>query len=133
MSKPDAKRILIAEDDPGVQRIITVALEKAGLQVVAAKDGAEAYEKAVALLPDAIVLDIALPKMDGLTVCKKLRALPKTAHIPVGFLTAQVGKGTYQEAMNAGSLLFMPKPFKPEKLVSFVNLLLASPKKEKRA
>ena len=107
-----------------------MVLEKAGLQVIAAKDGVEAYEKSVALLPDAIVLDIGLPKMDGLTVCKKLRTVPATARIPVGFLTAQVGSESYQEAMKAGSLLYMPKPFKPEKLISFIQILLASPKKE---
>ena len=130
MSKSDAKKVLIAEDDPGVLRIITMVLEKAGLQVIAAKDGVEAYEKSVALLPDAIVLDIGLPEMDGLTVCKKLRTVPGTARIPVGFLTAQVGSESYQEAMKAGSLLYMPKPFKPEKLISFIQILLASPKKE---
>jgi DNA-binding response OmpR family regulator len=132
MAKPDAKKILIAEDDAGVQRIITMTLEKAGFQVISAKDGVEAHEKALNLLPDAIVLDVGLPKMDGLTVCKKLRTVPSTARIPVGFLTAQTGSETYQEAMKAGSLLYMPKPFKPERLVSFVHILLASPKKEHR-
>jgi len=65
MSKLDTMKILVAEDDLGIQRVITMTLEKAGLQVIAAKDGAEAYEKAITLLPDAILLDIGLPTMDG--------------------------------------------------------------------
>ena len=126
MAKPDVKRILVAEDDVGIQRVIKMTLEKSGFQVITAQDGAEAYEKAVAQLPDAILLDIGLPMMDGLTVCKKLRTVPGTARIPVGFLTARVGSKTHQEAMEAGSLLFMPKPFKPQKLAGFVHVLISS-------
>jgi CheY-like chemotaxis protein len=129
----DGKKVLVAEDDAGVRRVITLTLEHAGFEVIGAQDGLEALEKATKLLPDAVLLDIGMPKMDGLTVCKKLRAAPRTAQIPIGFLTAEVGQGTYQEAAKAGSLLFMPKPFKPEKLVSFVHVLLSSVRKEKPA
>ena len=127
----DAKKVLIAEDDAGVRRVITLTLQQAGLEVIPAQDGLEALDKATRLLPDAVLLDIGMPKMDGLTVCKRLRAGAKTSHIPIGFLTAEVGSKTYQEAAQAGSLLFMPKPFKPERLVSFVHVLLASSRKER--
>jgi len=124
MATKAAKKILVAEDDADVRRIITMTLAKAGMVVVTAQDGEEAYEKAVTLQPDAIVLDIGLPKMDGLTLCKKLRTMGNTT--PVGFLTAQVGTESYKQAKKVGGLLYMPKPFKPEKLVSFVHVLLAS-------
>ena len=130
MPKTEAKKILIAEDDPGTRRIVTIALEKAGLKVIQAKDGAEAFDMARQLRPDAILLDIGLPKMDGLEVCKKLHSTPGTAGIPVGFLTAHVESESYQEAAKTGGVLFMPKPFKPEKLANFVNILLASVRTE---
>lgn len=121
-----AKKVLVAEDDPDVRYIINMTLAKAGLVVVTAQDGEEAYEKAVMLVPDAIVLDIGLPKMDGLTLCKKLRSTEKTAQIPVGFLTARVETEYYRQAKSVGGLLYLPKPFKPEKLVNFVHILLSS-------
>jgi DNA-binding response OmpR family regulator len=126
MATKAAKKILVAEDDPDIRRIITLTLAKTGMVVLAAQDGEEAFEKAVSLQPDAIVLDIGLPKMDGLALCEKLRRTDNTAQIPVGFLTAEVGTESYKKAKNAGGLLYMPKPFKPEKLVSFVQILLAS-------
>jgi len=122
------KRILVAEDDIGIRRVITMTLEKVGLEVIQAGDGAEAYEKAVALLPDAMLLDIGLPTMDGLTLCKKLRTVASTAQIPIGFLTAQVEPETYREAAKAGSALFVPKPFDPERLSHLVQILLSQSK-----
>src|SRR5688572_2134514 len=119
-----APRILVAEDDAGILRVITLALTTEGMQVLPAPDGLVALQKAIQEKPDAIVLDIGLPKMDGLAVCRKLKADEDTADIPVGFLTAQAGG----PALKSGGILYLPKPFKPQKLVNFVHLLLAARK-----
>jgi DNA-binding response OmpR family regulator len=109
-----------------------MALEKkVGWEVIQAGDGQEAYEKAAKVLPDAILLDVGLPKMDGLTVCEKLSVLPSTAQIPIAFITANSDPQVYKRAAKAGSLMFVPKPFKPERLVSLVNVLLSSSKESK--
>ena len=123
-----APKVLIAEDDPATLRVITIALTSEGMEILAARDGLEAYEKALLERPDAIVLDIGLPSMDGLTVCRKLKSTPATADIPVGFLTAQVGNESYQAALKSGGLLYLPKPFNPQKLAGFVRLLLSARK-----
>ena len=122
MSKVKKPRILVAEDDAGILRIVTVALTTEGMQVLPAADGLIAFQKAVQEKPDAIVLDIGLPKMDGLAVCRKLKDTEGTADIPVGFLTAQAGG----PALKSGGMLYLSKPFKPQKLVTFVHLLLAA-------
>jgi two-component system response regulator MprA len=129
---PEAKaktpRILVAEDDPGILRVITATLAAEGMQVIPAQDGVAAFQKAVQEQPDAIVLDIGLPMMDGLALCRKLKALDQTAEIPVGFLTAQPGAEPHRAANQAGGMLYLAKPFNPKRLTSFVRLLLAARK-----
>ncbi len=120
------KKILVVEDDPDIRRIITIALTQNGMKVVTAEDGKEGFQKAVTEKPDAILLDIVLPKMDGLTLCEKLKATRTTARIPVGFLTAKTESEFYKKAKELGSVLFIPKPFSPKKLIVFVQLLLSS-------
>jgi DNA-binding response OmpR family regulator len=120
------KTILVAEDDPSILRIISMTLSRGGITVIGAADGEQAWQIAQRDQPDAIVLDIQLPKIDGLTLCSKLKGNMETAHIPVGFLTAQVGNESYEKAKNLGGLLYMPKPFNPDRLLSFVQVLLAS-------
>ena len=68
------KKILVAEDDPSIRRIVEITLAKEGLEVIAASDGEEAFQKALIEQPDAILLDIMMPKMNGLEVCSKLKA-----------------------------------------------------------
>jgi len=67
-----------------------------------------------------------LPKMDGLAVCAKLKAEEKTAPIPVGFLTARTDLESFKQAQQQGGLLYITKPFKPERLVNLVHVLLSS-------
>ena len=127
------KKILVVEDDLEIRSIITIALTKTGLNVVTANDGIYGFQKAVAEKPDAILLDIMLPKMDGLTLCEKLKATKTTARIPVGFLTARTESEIYKNAEELGSALFIPKPFSPRKLILFVQLLLDSSERHARS
>ena len=124
------KRILIADDDPSIRRIVQMVLTHEGLKVIVAEDGEDAFQKAITEKPDAILLDIRMPKMDGLELCSKLKATEATADIPVGFLTAQKELESYKQAQELGGVLYITKPFKPERLVDTVGVLLSSrPKK----
>lgn len=128
-SSTSRKKVLVADDDPAILRIVSIVLDKEGLELITAEDGEEAFNRAVAESPDAILLDIEMPKMGGIEVCSKLKANEETAEIPVGFLTAHKEPDTYKQAEELGTVVFIPKPFQPEKLVTFVILLLASKRK----
>ncbi len=120
------KKVLVVDDDSDTLRIISMLLTRHGLTVVTAEDGEEGLQKARAEKPDAILLDIALPGMDGLTLCAKLKAEEKTATIPVGFLTARTDVESFKQAQQQGGLLYITKPFKPERLVNLVHVLLSA-------
>lgn len=130
MANPPAKkkknRILIADDDASICRLVTMILSRQGIDVITAGDGQEAFQKAVMEKPDAILLDIKMPNLDGFALCSKLKATEKTAQIPVGFLTAQKDISSYKQAQDLGGILYIVKPFKPEKLIDSVVLLLSS-------
>lgn len=79
-------KVLVADDDPGVREVVTIALERAGFGVVGVGDGASALREAERGGVDLLVLDVGMPKMDGLEVCRRLRA---RSDLPVIFLTAQ--------------------------------------------
>ena len=120
------KRILVIDDEPDIREVTQIALEEtAGWTTLAASSGAEGLATAAAELPDAILLDVMMPDMDGFTVLGKLKADPRTAEIPVILLTAKVqsvhGK---LRAQGAGVIL---KPFDPMTLASEVAQLLGWP------
>jgi DNA-binding response OmpR family regulator len=119
-------KILIADDDPAVLRLVEMILSRQGIRVITARDGEEALHKALTETPDAILLDIQMPKLDGIQVCSKLKATEKTAGIPIGFLTVHKEIEYYKQAQELGSILYMLKPFKPEKLIHSIGVLLSS-------
>ncbi|HKZ52373.1 MAG TPA: response regulator [Candidatus Acidoferrales bacterium] len=125
MTTLEGKKILVADDDASILRIVQMVLSRHGMTVVTAEDGEEALQKAVLEKPDAMLLDIHMPKMDGLELLSKLKATEATAHIPVGFLTAEKELESFKQAQELGVLLYIIKPFKPERLVSNVGILLA--------
>ena len=129
MSVLTGKRILIADDDASIRRIVQMVLTHQGLKVITAEDGEDAFQKAITEKPDAALLDIRMPKMDGLELCSKLKATETTAHIPVGFLTAEKELESYKQAQELGGMLYITKPFKPERLVDTVGVLLSSRRK----
>ncbi|MBI4462006.1 MAG: response regulator [Acidobacteria bacterium] len=119
-------KILVVEDEPSIMRLTEMILSRAGMTVLKAADGNEAYQMALTDKPDAILLDVNVPGMDGFTLCSKLKAQEETAKIPVAFLTARKEIEAYRTAQDLGGLLYIPKPFKPEALVQAVGLLLAA-------
>ncbi len=122
----DGRTILVADDDPTILRIVQMVLVKQGLTVLTAGDGDEAFQKALTDKPDVILIDIRMPGMNGLELCSKLKATATTAHIPVGFLTAERDIETFKQAQELGGMLYITKPFKPERLVDTIGMLLSA-------
>ncbi len=116
-----AYRILVVDDDPHIRDVICFALEKADMQAIIAKDGAEALMAFTKQNPDLIVLDIGMPEMDGLEVCRQLR---KTSDVPILFLSARDEEIDRILGLEIGGDDYVTKPFSPRELVARINVIL---------
>jgi DNA-binding response OmpR family regulator len=125
MSPP---RILVADDDAWILRMVTTVLEKRGYWVETASDGEEAFEKALENPPDLLITDVMMPKMDGWTLVKALRARPEFAFVPVVFLTALGADDDRIKGFRLGADDYLPKPFRFEEL----DLRVAKTLKQRR-
>jgi two-component system phosphate regulon response regulator PhoB len=110
-------KILVVDDEPDVLDLVTYNLGQAGFQTETAADGAEALRKARSSTPDLILLDLMLPEMDGLEVCKLLRRDAKTSAIPIIMLTARASEIDRIVGLELGADDYVPKPFSPRELV----------------
>ncbi len=124
-----SQRILVVEDEKNIVRILTYNLEREGYQVTVAKDGEEAIEMAKRDLPDLILLDLMLPKVDGLEVCRQLRSGAKTAHLPIIMLTAKTQESDRVVGLEMGADDYIPKPFSPRELIARVKAVLRRSKR----
>ena len=107
----------MVDDEPDVLDLVTYNLGLAGFQTETAADGAEALRKARSVTPDLILLDLMLPEMDGLEVCKLLRRDTKTSAIPIIMLTARASEIDRIVGLELGATDYVPKPFSPRELV----------------
>ncbi|MFO7684269.1 MAG: response regulator [Chloroflexota bacterium] len=119
------KLVLVVDDEEMTRRILATLLKLDGHECVEAEDGLEALEKAVALNPDAIILDVMMPVMDGITVCKKLRADPATAHVPIVMLSGRAQINAEGEGLEAGANAYMRKPIEPKKMLEILKDLMS--------
>jgi two-component system phosphate regulon response regulator PhoB len=119
-------KILVVDDEPDVVQLIDYNLKAAGYDVAAASDGREALTKARASQPDLIILDLMLPEVEGLDVCKILRRDPSTAGIPIVMLTAKASETDRVLGFELGADDYVTKPFSPRELVLRVKRLLRS-------
>ncbi len=119
-------RILVVDDEPDAVELVAFNLKGAGYDVSAAVDGEEALKKARDLLPDLIVLDLMIPAVDGLEVCKILRRDARTATIPIVMLTAKAAEVDRVLGLELGADDYVTKPFSPRELVLRVKRLLRS-------
>lgn len=117
-------RILAVDDEPEAVELVEFNLKKAGFQVITATDGAAALKKARSDQPDLIVLDLMMPEIDGLEVCKILRRDPDTARIPIIMLTAKAAEVDRIVGLELGADDYITKPFSPRELVLRVNKVL---------
>jgi len=114
-------RILTVDDDPHIREVINVALRKAGMAVVEARDGKEALSRFASDAPDLIVLDIGMPELDGLEVCRQVR---RSSDVPILFLTARDEEIDRVLGLEIGGDDYVTKPFSPRELVARVNVIL---------
>ena len=120
-----ARRILIVDDEDDIREVAKVSLEMVGgLEVLTACSGSEAIEKAKAELPDAILLDVMMPDMDGPTTFQNIRADAAIQHIPVIFLTAKVQANDHRKFAELGVSGVIAKPFDPLNLSAQVAKVL---------
>lgn len=119
-----APKILIVDDEPDAVELVEFNLRGAGFDVVTAADGAEAIRKARSNKPDLILLDVMLPELDGLEVCKLLRRDPATSAVPIIMLTAKAAEIDRVLGLELGADDYVTKPFSPRELVLRVKSLL---------
>jgi two-component system phosphate regulon response regulator PhoB len=119
-------RILVVDDEPDAIELIAFNLKAAGYDVTSAADGDEALKMARAVLPHLIILDLMLPGVDGLAVCKQLRRDERTAPIPIIMLTAKAAEIDRVLGLELGADDYVTKPFSPRELVLRVKRLLRS-------
>lgn len=115
------RKILVVDDDPHIRDVVTFALEKAGMCPVEAKDGREAMLCFAEHAPQLVVLDINMPEMDGLEVC---RAIRKTSSTPILFLSSRDEEIDRIIGLEIGGDDYVTKPFSPRELVARVNVIL---------
>jgi DNA-binding response OmpR family regulator len=117
-------KILVVDDEPEAVELLEFNLKQAGFEVIAAADGAQALKKARSAAPSLIVLDLMLPEIDGLEVCKMLRRDPATARIPIVMLTAKAAEIDRVLGLELGAEDYITKPFSPRELVLRVQKVL---------
>lgn len=118
------KRLLVVEDNARLLRVIHVYLEKAGYEIMTARDGGDALVRLAETIPDLIVSDIMMPGMDGFSFAASVRANPRTDLIPIIFLTAKDRREDRIAGFKAGVDAFLVKPFEPEELVAAIENIL---------
>jgi len=118
------RKILVVDDDPDQLEVVRWSLKKAGFAIGTAANGVDALVKTRSVQPDLIVLDLMLPELNGLDICKTLRKNPATASIPIIMLTGMRGEFSRLAGLESGVNLFLTKPYCPEELVSKVEEML---------
>jgi CheY-like chemotaxis protein len=117
-------RILLVEDDPGTVELMQQELEVLGYEVTVAENGVEAVKMAISQLPDLIVMDIRLPKMDGLQATTLIRDNPNTGNIPILAATVNALAGDREKCLAAGCNDYIAKPFTHRELGAAIKRLL---------
>jgi two-component system, OmpR family, response regulator len=116
-----AMKILVVDDDAHIREVVQFALENAGFEVVEAGDGRKAVELFAKTKPDLIVLDIAMPEMNGLAVCREVR---KSSDVPILFLSSRTDEVDRIVGLEIGGDDYVTKPFSPRELVARVQVIL---------
>lgn len=119
-----SKKVLLVDDEENIRQLLNFHLEKEGYVTLEAKDGEEALSMAKQEIPDLIVLDLMLPKISGLDVCKKLKSDVKTSGIPIVMLTAKQDEIDMILGLEMGADDYISKPFSPRNLLARVKAVL---------
>jgi len=119
-----AADVLVVEDEPDIRDLIVHHLTREGYRCRTAASGPEALQRVRAVVPDLVVLDLMLPEMDGLEVCRRLRGEAATAAVPIIMLTAKADEVDRVVGLEMGADDYMAKPFSPKELVARVRAVL---------
>ena len=112
-------RVVIADDDPDIRELVRISAAKAGLVVVAdVEDGAAAWEAIQTSVPDLAILDVAMPGLAGVEVCRLVRAVDTLAAMHIILLSAAADEASRQRGIDAGADAYLVKPFSPRDLVA---------------
>ncbi len=122
------EKILLIEDDSDISELVQYNLEREGYKVYVSTDGEIGLSQAVQLKPDLIVLDLMLPGLDGLSVCRKLRADAHLSGIPILMLTAKGEESDIVIGLEMGADDYVTKPFSPKELVARIRAVLRRPR-----
>ena len=120
-----AGRILCVDDDPVIQKLLQVNFEMEGYEVVLASDGVEGVDRAREAAPDLIVMDVMMPRMDGLEAARILKAGADTASIPIIIVSAKAQEGDVKAGRATGAEEYLTKPFDPLELLETAAALIA--------
>lgn len=123
-------KILLVEDNPQNMKVMVMALRPHGYTLAQAIDGEEGYNIAVKEKPDLIIMDMRLPKMDGMEVTRKLRTIPEFSKVPIIAVTAYAMKGDREQFLAAGCDFYLSKPIDTRQLPRVVADMLSNRKQE---
>ena len=125
----DAPRraVMIVDDSPTIRKILGLTLERAGYKVAAEPDGESALERLSQTVPDVILLDIAMPKIDGYEVCRRIKGDPRTSHVPVVMLSGKDGFFDKVKGRVAGASEYLTKPFETPAVLAAVAAACQQP------
>ncbi|MFA5437189.1 MAG: response regulator [Candidatus Omnitrophota bacterium] len=124
--------VLIVEDEKDIAKMIDYNLKKEGYKTIIANDGEDALDAAITKLPGLILLDLMLPGLSGLDVCKELKAERKTASIPIIMLTAKSQESDKIVGLELGADDYVTKPFSPRELIARIKALLRRSKEKEK-
>jgi phosphate regulon transcriptional regulator PhoB len=119
-----AREVLVVEDEPDIRRLVVLHLERDGFRCRTATTGSDALREVKAAIPDLVVLDLMLPEVDGLEVCRRLRRDTSTASVPIIMLTAKSDEVDRIVGLEIGADDYIGKPFSPKELVARVRAVL---------
>jgi len=119
-----SKRILVVDDEMYIVNILDFTLAGEGWEVVSANNGEDALRTLLKFEPDLVILDVMMPRIDGVEVCRAIKAREESADTPVIMLTAKDREKDKEEALEAGADLYLTKPFSPGQLVQEIRNLL---------
>jgi two-component system chemotaxis response regulator CheY len=115
------KLVLTVDDSAAIREMLAYVLKSAGHRVIEAEDGMDGLQKALGNQVDLVITDQSMPKMDGITLVKALRALPQYKGIPILLLTTESSDNMKEEGRSAGATGWLVKPFDPNKLIEVVE------------
>lgn len=129
--KKDGQKILVVDDESDILELLEYNLKKEGYEVKTAINGIKGLETAKAFVPDLILLDIMMPKQDGVETCRQMREVPELSNVYIIFLTARSEEYSEVAAFENGADDYITKPIKPKALMSRINALFRRASKDK--